>query len=198
LSIPEVVELREGQSPPPHPRGASYAKPIDAAKEAVPVLDLAERLASEQGKTLMGCGKELVVSCLLPNHDDPSPSFYVNTEKGVFWCHGCGRGGDVVHLAALVWGHDDMVSAAVDLLLTFGHELPQRPPSWYAKQARQQEVRNRAHRGRIEHVGMLVFRLVWMPWLRTLPEWVRNEAKESAWQDSLWMAERLYASRRSG
>jgi hypothetical protein len=40
-------------------------------------------------------GKQLVGCCPLPGHDDGSPSFVVNPEKQVFYCHGCLRGGDI-------------------------------------------------------------------------------------------------------
>ena len=34
-----------------------------------------------------------------PLHFDSSPSFYVNRHRDVFFCHGCGQGGDVIRLA---------------------------------------------------------------------------------------------------
>lgn len=46
-----------------------------------------------------GCQQELVGLC--PLHAESKPSFYVNTRKDVFYCHGCGRGGDVVRLVQL-------------------------------------------------------------------------------------------------
>ena len=39
-------------------------------------------------------GKEHVGLC--PFHEEKTPSFTVNEEKGVFYCHGCGEGGDVI------------------------------------------------------------------------------------------------------
>lgn len=41
-----------------------------------------------------------------PLHEDNRPSFYVNRRKDVFYCHGCGRGGDVIRLAELWHGVD--------------------------------------------------------------------------------------------
>jgi len=35
-------------------------------------------------------------SGLCPFHNERTPSFYVNPKKGVFKCHGCGEGGDVI------------------------------------------------------------------------------------------------------
>jgi DNA primase len=39
-------------------------------------------------------GKEYAGLC--PFHDDKTPSFSVNEEKAVFYCHGCGAAGDVI------------------------------------------------------------------------------------------------------
>jgi len=39
-------------------------------------------------------GKELTGLC--PLHSEKTPSFYVNEDKGTFYCHGCGEGGDVI------------------------------------------------------------------------------------------------------
>ncbi|MDQ3183219.1 MAG: CHC2 zinc finger domain-containing protein [Actinomycetota bacterium] len=123
-------------------RGVSYTKPIDAAKEVVPVIDLADRLTGPG--SLRRVGKEWVGRCPLPDHEDRSPSFTVNADKGVFFCHGCLRGGDVVELARLAWGYDEIEAhvAAAYLLMEFGFEVPQRPPAWFARQARQKPVRD--------------------------------------------------------
>ena len=39
---------------------------------------------------------------LCPLHRDSRPSFYVNRRKDVFYCHGCGQGGDVIRLVELL------------------------------------------------------------------------------------------------
>ena len=39
-------------------------------------------------------GRELVGLC--PFHTETHPSFSVNPEKGLFYCHGCHEGGDVI------------------------------------------------------------------------------------------------------
>lgn len=38
---------------------------------------------------------------LCPLHKEGRPSFYVNTRKDVFYCHGCGRGGDLIRFVQL-------------------------------------------------------------------------------------------------
>lgn len=41
---------------------------------------------------------------LCPLHEETRPSFFVNTRKDVFYCHGCGRGGDLIRLVQLWHG----------------------------------------------------------------------------------------------
>jgi DNA primase len=38
---------------------------------------------------------------LCPLHKESQPSFYVNTRKDVFYCHGCGQGGDLIRFVQL-------------------------------------------------------------------------------------------------
>jgi DNA primase len=41
---------------------------------------------------------------LCPLHRETQPSFYVNTRKNLFYCHGCGRGGDLIRFIELSQG----------------------------------------------------------------------------------------------
>jgi hypothetical protein len=126
----------------PRYRGVSYTRPIDTANEAVSVIDLADRLAGP-GK-MRRVGKTWTTNCLLPNHEDRSPSFVVYPETNSWYCFSCMRGGDVVELARLAWGYDrrDAHVAAAMLLMEFGHDVPQRPPAWFRKQERQKPLRD--------------------------------------------------------
>jgi DNA primase len=38
---------------------------------------------------------------LCPLHEETRPSFYVNARKDVFYCHGCGQGGDLIRFVQL-------------------------------------------------------------------------------------------------
>jgi len=175
-------------------RGVGYVRPIDEAKRLVPVEELAERLSGPGQRR----GREITFVC--PLHDDHDPSLRVDPEQGVWYCDPCSVGGDVVELARLAWEHPEdgpgAATAAAMLLMEFGHEVPQRPPAWFARQGRQRSVRDAIEDERVEHVRMLVFRLIWMPWLRGLPGWVREEAADSAWAESRHTALRLYEQRR--
>ena len=113
----------------PERRGVSRKTVIEAARDEVRVMDFARRLCAEQGKQLRRSGGEHVTRCLLPDHEDRTPSFYVAPQKDLFFCRGCLRGGDVVELARLVWDYSkgETVMAAADLLRTFGHEIPEKP-----------------------------------------------------------------------
>ena len=51
---------------------------------------------------------------LCPLHDDHKPSFLVDPRKNLFYCYGCGRGGDVIRFAELY--HQVRFSQAVALL----------------------------------------------------------------------------------
>jgi len=46
-----------------------------------------------------GHGPEFVGLC--PLHPETRPSFYVNTRKNLFYCHGCGQGGDLIRFVEL-------------------------------------------------------------------------------------------------
>jgi len=70
---------------------------LDELKQQIPLLDYlqahdwrpARRLA--RGR-LMG---------LCPLHSDHKPSFLVDPSKSLFYCYGCGRGGDVIRFVEL-------------------------------------------------------------------------------------------------
>src|ERR1700687_1444393 len=44
-------------------------------------------------------GAEFVGLC--PLHPETRPSFYVNARKNLFYCHGCGQGGDLIRFVQL-------------------------------------------------------------------------------------------------
>jgi DNA primase len=168
----------------PRYRGVSYTRPIDAAKEAVPVIDLADRLAGP-GK-MRRVGKTWATNCLLPNHEDRTPSFVVYPETNSWYCFACLRGGDVVELARLVWGYDqrDAHVAAAMLLMEFGHEVPQRPPAWFQKQQRQVKYRDAIKETRKNIVRRRLFKHLILPLIDTIEdEEEHNRELDRAWSE---------------
>lgn len=137
-------------------RGVSRWRVIEEAKEKVSTLDLAERLCAPDG--LRKAGKEWVGRCPLPDHEDKTPSFTVNSEKDLWWCHGCLRGGDVITLAQRAWEIDRADVAAAEILLTFGYEIPKRPDSWFRKQARQKPIRDAIEEVWVKHYQHRLYR----------------------------------------
>jgi putative DNA primase/helicase len=49
-----------------------------------------------------GSNSEGRTRCPFPDHDDENPSFSVNADKGVYFCHGCKRSGHINDLAFLL------------------------------------------------------------------------------------------------
>jgi hypothetical protein len=196
MIIPEAEGRHTREVARPERRGVSTRTVVEEAKAKVSTLDFADLLCGPS--QLRRVGDKWVARCPLPQHEDRSPSFTVYPETDSFFCFGCLVGGDVIELARHAWDYDkaEVATAAAMLLMEFGHEVPSRPRSWYARQERQRSVRNRIDAERIEHIRMLVFRLIWMPWLRQLPEWTREEATDSAWTASRQIAKRLYEERR--
>jgi hypothetical protein len=174
-------ELSEAATP--RYRGVSYKKPIDAAKEAVSVLDLADRLC---GPGLKIVGDHWTARCPLPDHQDRVPSFVVYTETDSWYCFACLRGGDVVELYRLYHGYDqsEAHTAAAMLLLEFGYEVPERPPAWFRKQERQQKARDAVDQTRKNTHRRRLFKHLILPHINTIEdEGERNEELKRAWND---------------
>jgi DNA primase len=72
-------------------------KDVERLKQRLPLLDYLR----QQNWTArpVGQGPEFVGLC--PLHAETRPSFYVNARKNLFYCHGCGQGGDLIRLLQL-------------------------------------------------------------------------------------------------
>lgn len=160
------------------PQHAGGRRTIRDAVGKVPVLDLARLLCPD----LRRVGREYGAQC--PIHEDRTPSFRVNPDKGFWFCHGCGAGGDVVELYKLVNGHDRADVAAAELLMEFGYEPPKRPPTWFRKFERQRPIRDAIGRARFEHLRRRLFRLYFKPSV----EAIEDEAEREEERRILWEA----------
>lgn len=70
---------------------------LDRVKQRVPLLEYLNRCQWKGQR--VGSGPEFVGLC--PLHEETHASFYVNAEKNLFYCHGCGRGGDLIRFVEL-------------------------------------------------------------------------------------------------
>jgi DNA primase len=69
-------------------------------KQRIPLLDYLQQ--HNWMARRVGAHPEFVGLC--PLHSETRPSFYVNAHKNLFYCHGCGRGGDLIRLVQLSQG----------------------------------------------------------------------------------------------
>jgi DNA primase len=76
------------------------AENLDLLKQRFPLLDYLRR--SNWTPRRLGATAEFVGLC--PLHHETRPSFYVNGRKNLFYCHGCGRGGDLIRFIQLSQG----------------------------------------------------------------------------------------------
>ena len=73
---------------------------------------------------------------LCPFHEEKTPSFSVDAEKGLYHCFGCKAGGDVIRFVMNI-DNLDFPEAVVRLAQRFGVQLPARSA---AQQRRQREA----------------------------------------------------------
>ncbi|MEK7751533.1 MAG: CHC2 zinc finger domain-containing protein [Planctomycetota bacterium] len=73
------------------------AENLERLKQRIPLLEYLQRHNWKPCRA--GSRQELVGLC--PLHQETRPSFYVNAVKNLFYCHGCGRGGDVIRFVQL-------------------------------------------------------------------------------------------------
>ena len=70
---------------------------LDALKQQIPLLEYLQAHDWQPARQLSR-GRFMG---LCPLHEDREPSFLVDPHKNLFYCYGCGRGGDVIRFAEL-------------------------------------------------------------------------------------------------
>ncbi len=127
----------------------------------------------------------------LPDHEDTNPSFYIYP-PGRYWCYGCDRGGDVVHLEFHCGDHGQLWEAMVSLAVDYGVELPERPRSWHRKQERQRTVRDGIEAAKIHVARRRLYRRFFEPLvLATVDEEARAHDAQLFWELTAPLAEDL-------
>ncbi|HBL32066.1 MAG TPA: DNA primase, partial [Acidobacteria bacterium] len=91
---------------------------VQAVRDAADIV----AVASEHTR-LRKAGRRLGGLC--PIHKEKTPSFSVDPVQGLFYCFGCGAGGDAIKLHMLTTG-DDFPAAIEALAMRFGVPLPSR------------------------------------------------------------------------
>ncbi|MCB1053986.1 MAG: DNA primase [Acidobacteria bacterium] len=89
---------------------------VQAVRDAIDIVSV----ASEHTK-LTKAGHRYKGLC--PLHKEKTPSFSVDSSKGLFYCFGCGAGGDAIRLHMLTTG-DDFPAAIENLAQRYGVPLP--------------------------------------------------------------------------
>ena len=70
---------------------------LERLKQRLPLLEYLQR----HNWTAHSAGTRQEFVGLCPLHRETRPSFYVNARKNLFYCHGCGRGGDLIRFVEL-------------------------------------------------------------------------------------------------
>jgi len=91
---------------------------VQAVRDAVDIVSI----ASDHTR-LRKAGRRYTGLC--PIHKEKTPSFSVDPVQGLFYCFGCGAGGDAIKLHMLTSG-DDFPAAIEALALRYGIPLPSR------------------------------------------------------------------------
>jgi|SRR5712691_3835617 len=116
---------QEGKSP--------MREDLEQLKQRISLLEYLQRRNWTGDR--VGARGELVGLC--PLHRDTRPSFYVNTRKNLFYCHGCQRGGDLIRFVELsehLSFRDSLACLKQDLARAAESELLDRTAAFYQMQ----------------------------------------------------------------
>ncbi len=105
---------------------------VDAVRDAVDVVDIAR-----EHTQLRRAGRRYQGLC--PLHQEKTPSFSVDPEQGLFYCFGCGRGGDAIRLHMLLSG-DDFPAAIERLAMRYGIPMPAATPAQQKAQSQGRRI----------------------------------------------------------
>jgi CHC2 zinc finger len=152
--------------PPGDHRSESFGirRAIAAIKERVSCLDVADYHAAGQGDSWRREGVDRWRRrCILPDHEDKTPSFLVYERTDSFYCFGCKVGGDAITLEKLCGGHDETWTAVLALAQRYSVPLPERPRSWYARRERQRPIRDEIYEAKVYAARRRLYRTFFEP-----------------------------------
>ncbi len=98
------------------PDNKTYNEVIDEIRNRLDILDVVQSrvVLKKKGANYWGC---------CPFHNEKTPSFSVNVQKGIFKCFGCGEGGDAISFLMKI-NNQSFNEVIKDLAQQFGIELP--------------------------------------------------------------------------
>ncbi len=105
---------------------------VQAVRDAVDIVDVASEYTrlKKAGRRYRG---------LCPLHKEKTPSFSVDPDQGLYYCFGCGQGGDAIKLHMLLSG-DDFPAAIESLARRYAIPLPAPQPSRRRERDRSAEL----------------------------------------------------------
>jgi DNA primase len=153
--------LPSGDHRSEHP---SIRRAIAALKEHISCLEVADYYAAGQGGGWRREGSDRWRRrCILPGHEDKTPSFLVYEDTDSFYCFGCKVGGDAITLEKLCGGHDETWTVVRELSRRYNVRLPERPRSWFARQERQKPIRDAIYEAKVYVARRRLYRTYFEP-----------------------------------
>lgn len=133
-----------------------------------------DRVAEEE-VVLKASGQHLRGECPLPGHEGTSPSFYcLADEQGRYtkwWCHRCGRGGDVFDLFNELFGpYGKPVFVLQELAARYGIKLWRPEELMDDEQLQIRRARQKAERAIERTLTAYYFELKVMPGIRAIKD----------------------------
>jgi DNA primase len=184
--------------PPQDHRSESFGirRAIVAIKEQVSCLDVADYHAEGRGERWRRVGEDgWTHRCILPGHEDKTPSFVVYKDTDSFYCFACQVGGDAITIEKLCGRHEVTWTAVLELSQRYNVPLPERPRSCYAKRERQRPIRDTIYQAKVYAARRRLYSKFFEPMiLATEDKEDRAHDARLFWECTAQLAEHLLAN----